>query len=54
MGDCTELAHVGRVKHGIANHPASCKAQLAQYILLRIRTNIMIAGPGRRLIQALS
>jgi hypothetical protein len=48
VGDCIVLAHIGRVKHGNANHPASCKAQLAQYILLIIRTNVMIADPGRR------
>lgn len=54
MGDCIELAHVGRVKCGNANHPASCKAQLAPYISLRMRTNVMIAGPGRCLTQALS
>jgi hypothetical protein len=54
MGDYIELAHVGIVKHGNANHLASCKAQLAQYISLRIRTNFMIASHGRRLIQALS
>jgi len=54
MGDYIELVNVGRVKHGNANHLASCKAQLAQYISLRIRTNIMIASHGRRLIQALS
>jgi len=53
-GDYIELVNVGRVKHGNVNHLASCKAQLAQYILLRIRTIIMIASHGRRLIQALS
>jgi len=53
MGDCVELTHVGRVKRGNANHPASCKAQLAHYISLRIRTNVMIAGPGQLLIQLL-
>jgi hypothetical protein len=54
MGDYFELAHVGIVKHGNANNLASCKAQLAQYISLRIRTNVMIASHGRRLIKALS
>jgi hypothetical protein len=54
MRDYTELVHVGRVKYGNASHLASYKAQLAQYISLRIRTNVIIARHDRRLIQAFS
>jgi hypothetical protein len=50
MGDCIELARVRSIKRGNVNHRASFKAQLAQYISLRIRKIVMIAGPGRFLI----